>query len=48
MRKSRFTTEHIIGFIKQAEAGIPAQTHRNYLVFSSTVCNPQSKPWTRW
>ena len=26
MKKSRFTTEHIIGFIKQVDAGVPART----------------------
>lgn len=32
MRKSRFTTEQIIGFIKQAEAGMAVILPRWYMV----------------
>lgn len=34
MRKSRFTTEWIIGFIKQAEAGMAVSEHGCQLGFS--------------
>ena len=44
MRKSRFTTEQIIGFIKQVEAGMPAADLSRQHGFSpATFCRWRAK-----
>ena len=48
MRKSRFTTEQIIGFIKQAEAGMAVSELGRQHGFSPAsfyACGPSTAAW---
>ncbi len=47
MRKSRFTTEQIIGFIKQAEAGMAVSELGRQHGFSPSCPPPRGKPCAR-
>lgn len=46
MRKSRFATEQIVGFIEQAQAGLAVTELCRQNVFSDASCGWSSRPPT--